>query len=118
MMFGYEIDLDLLRDNSGWVLGILVAGITILGAGSGAIKGLVSFATQGSKMTQFYEALNKRMLDLQNTYEDDPEMLVSSLLELKDDLLSCLKDKSITIKHYNKLDEEIDEILNKLKKNN
>ena len=100
------------------MIGILVAGITILGAGSGAIKGVVSFATQGSKMKQFYEALNKRMLGLQKTYEDEPEVLVSELQEFKDGLLVYLKDKSITIKHYNMLDEEIDEILNKIKRDN
>jgi len=113
---GYELSIETLRDYSGWILGTIVAFITILGAGTGAIKNIVRFFTQGSEQSQFNNVLKKRMMDIKTTYESDPTRLTSELIELKDDLLSCMKDKSISLKHYTQLDKEIDEILEENRK--
>jgi branched-chain amino acid transport system substrate-binding protein len=115
-LFGYELSIETLRDYSGWILGTVVAFITILGAGTGAIKNVVRFFTHGSEQSQFYDVLKKRMMDMKTTYESDPARLTSELIELKDDLLNCMKDKSISLKHYTQLDKEIDEILEENRK--
>ena len=115
-IFGTEISMDTLRDYSGWILGALVAVITIVGAGSGAIKNLIGHYRQSNEQDRFSEVLRKRLIDLQKTYENDSDTLASELIEFKEDLLTCLKDKSITMDHYEMLDEEIDKILVKIKR--
>ncbi|MCW4011684.1 MAG: PKD domain-containing protein, partial [Candidatus Bathyarchaeota archaeon] len=115
-ILGYEISLDTLRDYSGWILGVIVALITIVGAGSGVIRNIVSHFSKSSEQDQFYAVFKKRLQDLNKTYEYEPDTLSSELLELKEDLLSSLKDKSITMSHYKMLDEEIDKILETTRK--
>jgi PKD repeat protein len=115
-IFGFEISMDTLRDYSGWILGAIVAIITIVGAGSGAIRNIVNYFNQSSDQERFYAVLKKRLKDLEKTYENDPKTLASELLGLKDELLSLLRDRSITMKHYTLLDEEIDKVLDNSKK--
>ena len=103
--------MDTLRDYSGWILGAIVAIITIVGASSGAIRNIVNHYSKSSEQEKFFEVLRKRLGDLTKTYEHNPDLLASELLGLKEDLLICLKDKSITIGHYTLLDDEIDKIL-------
>lgn len=59
--------------------------------------------------------LRKRIVDLQKTYEHDPDTLASELIGLKEDILSCLKNKSITTSHYEMLNEMIDKIMEDIK---
>jgi chitodextrinase len=112
-----ELSIETLMDYSGWILGIVVALISILGASKGAIGEIIGFFSEGSKKKQFYNVLDKRMLDLEKTYSDNPEVLVSELQEFKTDLLGCLKDKSISMKQYTILDNKIDKIIEKNRKN-
>ena len=110
-IFGSEISMDTLRDYSGWILGAIVAIITIFGAGSGAIRNIIIHFNQNSEKERFYEVMKKRLRDLEKTYENNPETLTTELLELKEEILTCLRDKSITMDHYTQLDEEIDKVL-------
>ena len=110
-IFGSEVSMDTLRDYSGWILGAIVAIITIVGASSGAIRNIVNHYSKSSEQEKFFEVFRKRLGDLTKTYEHNPDLLASELLGLKEDLLTCLKDKSITIGHYTLLDDEIDKIL-------
>ncbi len=114
-IFGSEISMDTLRDYSGWILGAVVALITIVGAGSGAIRKIVNHFNQSSEKERFYEVLKKRLQDIDKTYKNDPDTLATELLELKDELLTYLRDKSITMNHYIQLDEEIDKVLDNTK---
>lgn len=112
-IFGSEISMDTLRDYSGWILGAVVAIITIVGAGSGAIRNILNHFNQNSEQERFFEVLKKRLKDLEKTYENDSERLSTEMLGLKEELLTCLRDKSISMNHYSQLDEEIDKVLDK-----
>ena len=110
-IFGSEFSMDLIRNYSGWILGAIVALITIVGAGSGALRNIINHINQNSEQDRFFGVLKKRLNDLEKTYEDDPETLSTEMLELKAELLTYLKDKSITMNHYTQLDGEIDKVL-------